>query len=42
MQKYTFVKISSNLQCQNIPQGIRIRLEEPLFTQLETKTSQKN
>ena len=40
MQKYTFVKISSILQCQNIPQGIRIRLENQSPTG-DNKTSQK-
>ena len=42
MQKYTFVKISSILQCQSIPQGIRIRLENHFFNNWRhNNTSQK-
>ena len=41
MQKDTFIEISSTLQCQKVPQGIRIRLESH-FPQLETFKQTKN
>ena len=41
MHKYTFVKNSSILQCQIIPQGIRIRLENHFSDSWRHKTSQK-
>ena len=49
MQKDVIIKISSILQCQKIPEGIRIRLENHLFPNWkqqkshlgQPKTSQK-